>query len=78
MDIQKAVQTAEDGKGTSPPLLLAIVHCEPTLKDDKINVETSELREFLGNNVRNLCSILSKRLNICQRTEQQIHKEIDE
>ena len=78
MDIRRVDQTAEDGMETSRRLRLAIIRRNFTLKDDEIDVETSELRKFLGDDVRNLRCILGKCSDICQRTKQQIHKEIDE
>ena len=52
-------QTAEDGMETSRRLnIRSNMMIFGTLKNNKINVETSELREFLSDDVRNLCCIL--------------------
>jgi len=58
-DTQIVDQTAEDGMETSRRLnIRSNMMIFGTLKNNKINVETSELREFLSDDVRNLCCIL--------------------
>jgi hypothetical protein len=58
-DTQKVDQTEEDGMETSRRLKIrSSMMTFGTLKNDEINVETSELREFYSDDVRNLCCIL--------------------
>lgn len=58
-DTQKVDQTAEDGMETSRGLnIRSSMMIFGTLQNNEINVETSELREFLSDDVGNLCCIL--------------------